>query len=98
MVKSRSLLPKTGGIAVTLTDVYEHCHIKAAGLSFALFKQGEKTFFPDAAFEDVLALTVFHHSSNPIESMKDVARLTKVGGRVLVIESVYGVDGKQLPP
>ena len=29
--------------------------------------------------------------------MKDVARLTKVGGRVLVIESVYGVDGKQLP-
>lgn len=91
------LITKNRGLAVTLTDVYEHCHIKAAGLPFALFKQGKKTVFPDDEFENVLALTVFHHSSNPVESLKDVARLTKTGGRVLVIESVYGVDGKQLP-
>jgi ubiquinone/menaquinone biosynthesis C-methylase UbiE len=83
---------------VTLTDVYEHRHIKEAGLPFTLFKQGQKTPFSDAAFDDVLALTVFHHSSNPLESIKDVSRVTKVGGRVIVIESVYGVDGKQLPP
>jgi SAM-dependent methyltransferase len=80
-----------------LADVYEHGHIKATGLPFKLFTQGGKAPFSDAAFSNVLALTVFHHSSNPVESIKDVSRLTKQGGRVVVVESVYGVDGKQLP-
>ncbi len=80
-----------------LTDVYEHSHIKAMGLPFKLFTQGGKAPFSDAEFSNVLALTVFHHSSNPVESIKDVSRVTKQSGRVIVVESVYGVDGKQLP-
>lgn len=92
------LITKNRDQQVTLTDVYEHRHIKETGLPFTPFKQGQKTPFSDSVFENVLALTVFHHSSNPVESIKDVSRLTKAGGRVLVVESVYGVDGKQLPP
>jgi ubiquinone/menaquinone biosynthesis C-methylase UbiE len=90
------LIAKNRSLQVTLTDVYEHRHVNETGLPFTPFKQGQKTPFPDTAFENVLALTVFHHSSNPVESIKDVSRLTKKGGRVLVVESVYGVDGKQL--
>ncbi|HSV49479.1 MAG TPA: methyltransferase domain-containing protein, partial [Candidatus Acidoferrales bacterium] len=90
------LIAKNIGQQVTLADVYQHRHIKETGLSFTLFKQGEKTPFPEAAFDNILALTVFHHSSNPTQSIHDVARLTKPGGRVIVVESVYSVDGHQL--
>jgi len=91
------LISKNNGLAVTLTDVYEHKRIKTTGLVFKTFRQGEEAPFPDAMFSNILALAVFHHSSNPAESIKDVARLTKPGGRVLVIESVYGVVGEELP-
>jgi ubiquinone/menaquinone biosynthesis C-methylase UbiE len=82
---------------VTLADVYEHPHVKKTGLKFVSFKQGEKTPFGEGEFENTLALTVFHHSSNPLESIRDVGRVTLRGGRGLVIESVYGVDGEELP-
>ncbi len=91
------LITKNRKQTVALTDVYEHKHIKEAGLGFKLFRQGAKAPFGDAEFDNVLALTVFHHSSNPLESIKDVARLTKSNGRVLVVESVYGVNGAELP-
>jgi ubiquinone/menaquinone biosynthesis C-methylase UbiE len=83
---------------VTVTDVYQHNHVQTAGLNFKMFRQGETAPFQDEAFDNTLALTIFHHSSDPVNSVKDVCRVTKKGGRVLVIESVYGVDGKQLPP
>jgi SAM-dependent methyltransferase len=83
---------------VSLTDVYLHRHVPETGLAFKPFKQGEKAPFKDGEFNNVLALTVFHHSSNPVESIVDVARVTHAGGRVLVVESVFGVDGKQLSP
>jgi SAM-dependent methyltransferase len=92
------LIAKNLGQEATLTDVYEHKHVKETGLAFKPFGQGTKAPFSDAEFSNILALTVFHHSSNPVESIKDVARLTKPGGRVIVVESVYGVDGKQLSP
>jgi SAM-dependent methyltransferase len=83
---------------VTVTDVYQHNHIQAAGLTFKIFRQGETAPFNDEAFDNTLALTIFHHSSDPVSSVKDVCRVTKKGGRVLVIESVYGVYGNELPP
>jgi SAM-dependent methyltransferase len=93
-----ALIAKDTGVEATLTDVYEHKSVKATGLRFKLFRQGEKAPFKDAEFSNVLAITVFHHSSNPAQSIRDVARITKPGGRVIVVESVFGVDGKQLPP
>jgi ubiquinone/menaquinone biosynthesis C-methylase UbiE len=92
------LIAEKKGIEATLTDVYEHRSVKATGLCFKLFKQGEKAPFDDAEFSNVIVLTVFHHCSNPTQSIQEVARITKPGGRVIVVESVFGVDGKQLPP
>lgn len=92
------IIAENKGVPATLTDVYEHKNVKATGLTFKQFKQGEKAPFADAEFSNVLAITVFHHSSNPAQSIKDVARITKPGGRVIVVESVFGVDGKQLSP
>ena len=91
------LIAKNRNQEVTITDVYEHLHIKETGLEFQLFHQGEKTPFDEAEFDNTLALTVYHHSSDPLSSIKDVYRVTKKNGRVIVIESVYGVDGKELP-
>ncbi|NLE05350.1 MAG: methyltransferase domain-containing protein [Crenarchaeota archaeon] len=81
---------------IELTDVYEHSYIKETGLPFFFFKQGTKAPFANNNFENTLALTVYHHSNNPIETIKDTCRLTKQNGRLIVIESVYGVDGKNL--
>ncbi len=83
---------------VSLADVYEHLHIKETGLQFKSFKQGTQTTFQDNEFSNTLVLTVLHHSNNPVESIKDVCRITKKSGRVIVIESVYGINGKELPP
>ena len=91
------LIAAKKGQEVTLTDVYEHGHIEETGLAFKLFKQGAKAPFNVDQFDNVLAITVFHHSSDPQSSIKNVHALTKKGGRVIIIESVYGVDGKELP-
>lgn len=91
------LIAKNKKRQVTLADVYEHSHVKETGLKFKLFHQGAKVPFGDDRFDNTLALTVFHHSSNPVNSIKDVCRATKRNGRVIVIESVYGVNGKELP-
>ncbi len=82
---------------VSLTDVYEHKHVKETGLEFRLFKQGEKAPFADNEFDNTLTITVYHHSDSPVNSIKDATRVTKKNGRILVIESVYGVKGKELP-
>ncbi len=90
-------IAKNKNQAVTVTDVYEHSHIKQAGLNFKKFAQGAQMPFETEKFDNVLALTVFHHCSNPVSSIKDVCRITKKSGCVIVIESVYDVDGKELP-
>ncbi len=91
------LIAKHTSCTVALADVYEHGHIKETGLKFRLFPQGSAVPFGAEEFDSTLAITVFHHSSNPLNSMKDVCRVTKPGGRVIVIESVFGVDKKDLP-
>jgi SAM-dependent methyltransferase len=91
------LVYKNKKLDVSLTDVYEHSHIKETGLNFKLFSQGEKIPFDENAFDNTLAITVFHHSSNPLQSIRDVCRVTKENGRVIVIESVYGVNPTDLP-
>ena len=82
---------------VTLTDVYEHSHIEQTGLPFKPFKQGAKAPFINNQFDNTLAITVFHHSNDPQSTIKNVHAITKKDGRAIVIESVYGVKGKELP-
>jgi ubiquinone/menaquinone biosynthesis C-methylase UbiE len=90
------LITKNKKQEVALADVYEHGHIKETKLKFYAFKQGQTAPFTEEQFGNTLAITVFHHSSNPLASLQDVYRVTKTGGRVIVIESVYGVTGKKL--
>jgi SAM-dependent methyltransferase len=91
------LIAKNRKQAVFLTDVYEHNHVKETGLTFRLFEQGTQAPFGDEEFDNLLALTVYHHSRARLDSLQDACRVTKRNGRLLGIESVYGVNGNDLP-
>jgi SAM-dependent methyltransferase len=81
------------GFNVTLADVYEHPHIRGMGLPFKRFAQAAPIPFSDGSFDNIVAITVFHCSANLMQLVHDAARLIRKGGRVLVIESVYGARG-----
>lgn len=85
-----------GGLDVYLTDVYTNPNLDRTGLDFTEFKQGDSLPFPDNLFDTALVLTVYHHSDDPIKLIRESQRVLKHGGRLIVIESVYGVDGKEL--
>jgi SAM-dependent methyltransferase len=81
---------------VVLSDIYKDENIENIDLEFRLFKQGESVPFDDNEFDNALLLTVLHHSDDPIRTLRETHRVTKPGGRVLLIESVYGVKGRRL--
>lgn len=39
---------------------------------------------------------MLHHSDDPVHTLKEAHRVTKAGGRVIVIESVFGPDARVL--
>ena len=78
---------------VILVDVYEHGNIANINLPFGLIKQNKKIPFLDDNFDTTLLLTVLHHSDDPILVLEEAKRVTKNGGRIVIIESVYGVNG-----
>jgi len=80
------------GYNVSLADIYRHSHIDNIGLPFAEFKVGEPAPFEAESFDTTLLLTVLHHSDKILGTLRDAARITRKGGRIIVIESVYGVD------
>ncbi|HLC19570.1 MAG TPA: methyltransferase domain-containing protein [Candidatus Nanoarchaeia archaeon] len=78
------------GHEVVLADVYKNPNIDSTGLEFILFEQGEPV--PDTRqYDTTLLLTVMHHSNDPIETLRDAKERTKRGGRIVIIESVYGI-------
>lgn len=84
------------GKDVTLTDVYKHPHIEETGLKFEKLNQKEDAPFENNEFDNVLALMVYHHTDDPLHSIKETKRITRNKGRIIVIESVYGVRGQGL--
>ena len=80
---------------IVLTDVYENPHVKETGLRFEL-GQTDYLPFPDNVFDNALLLTVLHHSDDPLAVIREAYRIVRPEGRVIVIESVYGVDGREL--
>ena len=87
------------GLEVTLADTYKHDHIDETGLPFQEFRQLEQVPLEDGQYDSVLLLTVMHHSSNPVKqegyvagTLEEAKRLAKPGGRIIAIESVYGVN------
>lgn len=77
------------GFDVTLADIYEHPHASKTGLDFILFGQKDKLRI--GKFDTTLLLTVLHHSSYPMLTLQNAIDSTRKGGRVIVIESVYGI-------
>lgn len=93
--KVGELLSKNG-CNVALADVYKNQNIDSTGLKFKLFNQGDSVPFADSEFDNVLASTVYHHSDDPVKSVKESRRVTREDGKILVIESPYGVHGEGL--
>ncbi len=88
------------GLEAVLADIYRHNNIDntdRAGLRFIPFKQGED--IPEQRmYDNTLLLTVMHHSDDPIHTLLDAKKRTNKGGRIIIIESVYGIDGSVSEP
>jgi len=78
------------GLEVVLADVYKHSHIEQTGLPFVQFVQGENMPSTEQ-YDNTLLFTVMHHSDDPIKTLLDAKAKTKKGGRIYIIESVYGI-------
>jgi len=90
------------GLEVILADIYEHDHIdeiiKKTNIQFHQFNQGERVPL-EGQYDTVLLLTVLHHSENSITgegntygTLDEAKRLTRPGGNIILIESVYGIN------
>lgn len=79
-----------------LSDVYENQNVANTGMPFKLLEQSEAVPFGDSQFDNTLLLTVLHHSDNPEQVLREAHRVTRPDGRVIIIESVYGVNGQEL--
>lgn len=79
------------GREVELCDVYENGNVGEMGLGFGKVEQSGQAPHTDGEFGTTLALTVWHHCDNPEQVVEENTRITKEGGRVIAIESVYGV-------
>lgn len=79
------------GNKVHLCDVCEHPRVSSTGLPFSLFSQGHRLPYK-SAFDVVLVSSVLHHSDDPISLITDCANALNRNGRLIAIESVYGVD------
>jgi len=80
------------GRHVVLADVYEHGNLSNLNLPFVKIPQNNPIPFDNDMFDTTLILTVLHHSDDPGQVVEEAKRVTKNGGKILVIESVYGVD------
>lgn len=74
---------KDSGYKVTLLDVID----KSMYSDFRpMIYDGEDIPFPDNSFDVALLITVLHHTKEPIEILKEAAR---VAPRIIVMEDLY---------
>lgn len=83
------------GKTVTLSDMYQHPHIETTGLPFTPFTQGDPVPLPDNSADTTLLLTVLHHADDPVALLREGVRITRPGGHVILIESVFGITPEQ---
>ena len=69
-------------------------HAKALGLTNLTWRQGDATQlpFPDAAFSLVFTRFSFHHFLEPLIVLKEMVRVCRPGGRVVVSDSYASTD------
>ena len=80
------------GHNVSLCDTYRNSNITKLGLSFDRIPKNTSLPYKDNTFDTSLLVTVLHHSNHPLGTVREARRITKHGGRVVIIESVYGVN------
>jgi SAM-dependent methyltransferase len=86
------------GYNVRLADVYRNPNIDISALPFQMLDQSGHVPFPDNLFDNTILITVLHHCNNPVLVFREAQRVTRKNGRVVVVESVYGVTGEALSP
>jgi ubiquinone/menaquinone biosynthesis C-methylase UbiE len=66
----------------------------AQGLSNVTWKQGDvlPLPFPDASFSIVTSRFAFHHFLDPLAVLKEMKRVAKPGGKVMVVDSAPAPD------
>ncbi len=80
---------KISKMKVIATDIYKHENIQSTGIDF--FNCNQTSVPTSEKFDNVLLLTVLHHADDPVKTLLEAKRLTKAGGRILVLESVFGM-------
>ncbi len=68
------------------------------GIPFILYGDGHNLPESIGKFDNVLLLTVLHHTDNPVRNLENAIKATRKGGRLIVIESVYGVTPEDKEP
>lgn len=93
-----------GGLEVTLTDVLEPQELTELALPYVRTSPDGFTPLPDGAFDNAIAFGVLHHCQDPDQSIAEIVRLIRPGGRIVIVESVYAVhsgdiaEGKTIMP
>ncbi len=83
------------GYKVTLADVYRNPSIDALGLPFYQIQDGQTLPFSDNSFDNILLLSMLHHTQNPEHTLDECKRVLKKDGRLNLIETVYGIPSEK---
>jgi len=80
------------GHDVSMTDVFKHPSIKRPHPEFRPITIEGKIDHPDNTFDTAMALTVLHHSDDPMLTVQEMQRVMTAGGTGLFLESEYGIS------
>jgi len=87
-------IAKSFGYDVTLVDVYKNPAIDKLNMPFIKITQDEKLPFKEMSFDNIFLFTMLHHTKNPLDTIEESRRVLKTGGRLHLIETVFGIKGK----
>lgn len=93
MYMAQVMVEQMPAITITAIDVIEDQNLnqellKNPRLNFQVCEVG-KLPFDDDAFDIVVASAVMHHTPDPDFYLKELKRVLKVGGSILLIEEMY---------
>jgi SAM-dependent methyltransferase len=82
------------GFEVQMSDIVDY-RAPSVNLPFAKPLEGEPLPFASSSFDTVLLLTVLHHANCPLQVFAEALRVCRA--RIIVIESVFGVQPADVP-
>ena len=96
--KVSELLSKDG-YTVHLADVYKNDYVAQhlTNLPFSFIDQDAPLPFEDRIFDNVLIFAMLHHTQSPINTIRETKRVLSNGGRLHLIETIFGIDESAVP-